>query len=277
VRGAGSSCTYWWAAIDFPEAKESRIVRRRIGMAAAAVAGVTGLVLVTIGTAAAAGKDRPQQASVAHPTGQAAARPGNNGTVKLHNGAEEPSPVTPNQPHVCTFHIHALGFDPAQVLSFDVISWPPTGTRSTVLSGKITADAAGAGRAPEHGTYSLHDGHYRLDVDTGNGTPTQDKHKVFWVKCTQTTSESGGSPGQPGAPRKPARVVSSPHDSVPPSTPATVAAAGLAPAQPGTTRLASTGFAAFSPLTTAGAGLLVLGLVLTVLSRRRSTSLHRAR
>src|SRR5215217_7963767 len=67
----------------------------------------------------------------------------NPGTVKVHNGAAEPTPITKNQPRVCTFHIHALFFDANQALSFQVKSWPPTGDRTTVLSGTIRTDGSG--------------------------------------------------------------------------------------------------------------------------------------
>ncbi len=128
-----------------------------------------------------------------------AGAPGNNGTVKIHDGAGEPSPEPQNEPHVCTFHVHALHFDSGQVLTFTVQSWEPTGDGSVVLSGSITADADGAdgaGRAPVTGTYGLPDGHYRLTVDTGNGTTTQDKHKMFWVQCAPETTP----PTSPGTP-----------------------------------------------------------------------------
>ena len=125
-----------------------------------------------------------------------AGAPGNNGTVKIHDGAGEPSPEPQNEPHVCTFHVHALHFDSGQVLTFTVQSWEPTGDRSVVLSGSITADATGEGRAPVTGAYALPDGHYRLTVDTGNGTTTQDKHKMFWVQCAPETTP----PTPPGSP-----------------------------------------------------------------------------
>jgi hypothetical protein len=121
-----------------------------------------------------------------------AAAGGNNGTVKIHEGAGEPSPVTKDETHVCTFHVHALFLDAGQTLTFEITSWPPTGDRSVVLSGTIQTDASGAGRAPATGAYSLDEGHYRLTVDTGNGRPTEDKHKEFWVKCAAATTTTAG-------------------------------------------------------------------------------------
>src|SRR5215212_3206847 len=109
----------------------------------------------------------------------------NPGTVKIHNGAAEPTPLTKNQPHVCTFHLHALFFGANQTLSFAIRSWPPTGDRTTVLSGTIRTDGSGRGRAPATGAYSLPNGHYKLFVTTATG---QVKHKVFWVRCAVSTT-----------------------------------------------------------------------------------------
>ena len=98
-------------------------------------------------------------ALLAAPAGAApAGAPGNNGTVKIHDGAGEPSPEPQNEPHVCTFHVHALHFDSGQLLTFTVQSWEPTGDRSVVLTGSITADATGEGRAPVAGAYACRTG-----------------------------------------------------------------------------------------------------------------------
>ena len=164
-----------------------------------------------------------------------AGAPGNNGTVKIHEGAGEPAPEQRNEPHVCTFHVHAAHFDAGQVLTFTVQSWQPTGDRSVVLAGSITADSAGAGRAPVTGSYSLPDGHYRLTVDTGNGTTTQDKHKMFWVRCapetTPPTTPSSPPPPCPTSPEcttPPPTCATSPGCTTPPTSPPT------SPSSPGT-------------------------------------------
>jgi len=129
----------------------------------------------------------------------ASAAPGNNGTVKIHEGSAEPSPVTRNEPHVCTFHVHALFFDANQTLTFVVRSWPPTGDRSVVLSGALQTDGSGAGRAPLTGAYSLPDGHYKLFVDTDGSGDDKLKHKVFWVKCAAATTTTGATTTTSGA------------------------------------------------------------------------------
>jgi hypothetical protein len=127
------------------------------------------------------------------PTTLPSTPPGNNGTVKIHDGADEPAPEARNQPHVCTFHVHARGFDASQSLEITVLSWPPTGSRSVVLDGTLETDGDGAGRWPDTGALSLPDGHYRLVVDTGDELPTRDKHKMFWVRCADQPVPGGSS------------------------------------------------------------------------------------
>lgn len=242
--------------------------RARIGLRAATVA--VGLASVALlATPAWAGP---------------AGAPGNNGTVKIHDGAGEPSPEPQNEPHVCTFHVHALHFDSGQVLTFTVQSWEPTGDRSVVLTGSITADATGAGRSPETGAYGLPDGHYRLTVDTGNGTSTQDKHKMFWVRCAPATtpppatsppptSPPSSPPSSPGSPTSPGSSPTSPSGPGTPTSgapsssgaPTTPSAGGIPPVPPGTPPsaggLASTG-SATAAITGIGLALLLAGFVL---------------
>jgi hypothetical protein len=242
--------------------------RTRTGLRAAAVAvGVASVALLA--TPAWAGP---------------AGAPGNNGTVKIHDGAGEPSPEPQNEPHVCTFHVHALNFDSGQVLTFTVQSWEPTGDRSVVLTGSITADATGEGRSPEPGAYGLPDGHYRLTVDTGNGASTQDKHKMFWVKCAPATtpppstspptsppssppSSPGSPPTSPGSSPSPPSGPGTPTSGAPssPGAPTTPSAGGIPPAPPGTPPsaggLASTG-SATAAIAGVGLALLLAGFVL---------------
>src|SRR6266566_6814210 len=120
---------------------------------------------------------------------------GNNGTVKIHEGPGEPSPETKNEPRVCTFHVDAMFLDPGQEVTFVIRVWRPTSSDGKiVLTGAITADGSGGGRAPVEGAYSLPDGHYRLVVDTGEGARIEDKHKVFWVECETSTSTTPPPP-----------------------------------------------------------------------------------
>lgn len=112
---------------------------------------------------------------------------GNNGTVKVHEGAGEPSPSeVRNEPHVCTFHLHFYFADPVQAGSWEIQEWAPTGQKGTVVM-TGTYDTAGDGedRQPEAGAYSLPDGHYKLFWD--GDTSKHDKMKVFWVDCAPST------------------------------------------------------------------------------------------
>ena len=107
--------------------------------------------------------------------------PGNDGTVKIHEGATEIEPIVANDPHVCTFHLHFFFADPRQAGDWRIEAWPPTGDGQTVLSGTYDTSATGEDRAPDTGTYALPNGHYKLfwQGDEENLW----KHKVFWVEC----------------------------------------------------------------------------------------------
>jgi hypothetical protein len=121
--------------------------------------------------------------------------PGNNGTVKIHEGNTEKEPgEVRNEPHVCTFHLHFYFADPEQAGTWEIQQWAPTGTKGTVvLSGTYDTHGDGEDRQPPApDVYSLPDGHYKLfwDGDTGK----HDKMKVFWVDCpapAQTPTPSG--------------------------------------------------------------------------------------
>jgi hypothetical protein len=125
------------------------------------------------------------------PAVAAKAGPGNNGTVKIHDGAGESEPVTQNEPHVgCSFHLHFLFGDGLQAGSWEIQSWPPTGDRTTVMGPlPYAASADGEDRYPDSGAISLPSGHYKLFWDGDSGK--NDKHKTFWVDC----EDGGGTPG----------------------------------------------------------------------------------
>ncbi len=122
--------------------------------------------------------------------------PGNNGTVKIHEGGTETEPIVRNEPHVCTFHLHFFFADAAQTGDWWIESWPPTGDGTVVLSGTYTTDANGEYRTPAApGTYSLPDGHYKLFWQGRNEQNV--KHKVFWVECPAPTPAAGGGGAAP--------------------------------------------------------------------------------
>src|SRR5215831_4256500 len=135
--------------------------------------------------------------------GVPAAKNGDNGTVKIHRSTT-PVDDRRNQPHVCSFYLDAFGFDPAQSVSWQIKSWPPTGDRTVAASGLLSLDSNGAGRTADMG---LPDGHYKLFWNF-TGEKGFAKQKVFWVRCPASapspkpTHKPKGkkSPHVPGAP-----------------------------------------------------------------------------
>jgi hypothetical protein len=117
--------------------------------------------------------------------------PGNNGTVKIHEGAGEPEPSeVRNEPHVCTFHLHFYFSDPEQASTWEIQEWSPGDKGTVVLSGTYDTQGDGEDRQPEEGAYTLPDGHYKLFWDGDLDTQKHDKMKVFWVECEETTTTS---------------------------------------------------------------------------------------
>lgn len=145
--------------------------------------------------------------------------PGNNGTVKIHDDANDPTHA--NQPHVsCDFYVDVWGFDAAQSLTLSFAGQAPTGPgvplTLTPTSGSnpmvSTTDAGGGndfdgetGFAPTAadlaalGTPHPQQGyHVKLTVDTGQ--PVQSggghKYKVFWLQpcpaAPTTPTQVGG-------------------------------------------------------------------------------------
>src|SRR6476661_96129 len=131
------------------------------------------------------------------PTALANDTPGNNGTVKIHDGAgENANGEVRNEPHVCTFHLHFYFADPQQSGTWKIQQWAPTGTKGTVvLSGTYDTHGSGDDRQPPApNVYTLPDGHYKLFWDGDLDTGKHDKMKVFWVDCptpVQTPTPGG--------------------------------------------------------------------------------------
>jgi hypothetical protein len=149
--------------------------------------------------------------------------PGDNGTVKIHRSttsADDPR----NEPKVCDFYLVGFHFDAGQQVSWEILSWPPTGNRTKVLSGALTLDQSGHGRTTD---LKLPDGHYKLDW-TFNGEHGKAKHKVFWVKCSSENSTPTPTPTPSQTPTPTptpgTTAPSSPSPSPSPSTPAPGAA-----------------------------------------------------
>jgi hypothetical protein len=113
---------------------------------------------------------------------------GNNGTVKIQEGASNAEPITRNEPHVCTFHMLFLFADAGQEGDWSIDQQAPTGNAESVLSGSYTTDANGEYATAEYG---LPIGHYTLNWQGRNDQNV--KHKTFWVTC-----ECGGGGGGAG-------------------------------------------------------------------------------
>jgi hypothetical protein len=123
---------------------------------------------------------------------------GDNGTVKVHRSttsADDPR----NEPHVCGFYLVGFQFDAGQQVSWQIVSWPPTGNRTEVLHGTLTLDQNGQGRTND---LKLSNGHYKLYWNF-NGENGKAKQKVFWVKC---------GPGKPTMP-----PTGTPEPTIPPT------------------------------------------------------------
>jgi hypothetical protein len=126
-------------------------------------------------------------AFVAPGTATSTDAPGNNGTVKIHEGATEEEPIVANDPHVCTFHLHFFFADPFQAGTWEIQEWSPGDKGTVVLSGTYDTNGDGEDRDPDAGVYTLPEGHYKLFWDGDLDTEKHDKHKVFWVDCVVET------------------------------------------------------------------------------------------
>jgi hypothetical protein len=160
--------------------------RTRLAVLSGVTLAGTGLVFGFIGLGAGA-----VPFHLASSGSAAAARSGDNGTVKIHRST---TPITDprNEPHVCVFYLDAFGFDPGQAVSWQIKSWPPTGDRSVVSSGVLTLDGSGNG---DTANMTLPDGHYKLYWNFA-GEKGFAKQKVFWVACGASTPSPTPTPSQ---------------------------------------------------------------------------------
>lgn len=134
------------------------------------------------------------------PTTTAAGPPGgNNGTVKIHEGATEVEPIVANDPHVCTFHLHFFFADPSQSGDWEIQAWSPGHKGNTVLSGTYDTTGDGEDRVPDSGAFSLPDGHYKLFWEGRSDHNV--KHKVFWVECGPVPQSASPSASPSQSPR----------------------------------------------------------------------------
>ncbi|MFI6156451.1 LPXTG cell wall anchor domain-containing protein [Kitasatospora sp. NPDC051170] len=186
------------------------------------------------------------------PLAQAAAgggkgAPGNNGTVKIHNagtGEED----TRNEPKVCSFYLDSFGFDPGQVVLWEIHR--KDGGKETVAKvGLIPVLANGHVRTEDihlpDGMYKLYWGSVEM-VDgkmPANPRVNNPKHKVFKVDCgaespsptktpTVTPSATVTPSVTPSATKTPSATPTTPAatPTTPTGTPTTPAATPTTPA-----------------------------------------------
>lgn len=132
--------------------------------------------------------------------------PGNNGTVFIHDVADDHSPH--NVPHVsCNFWVDLFNFDASQTVTVSFAGQAPTG-KDTALGGETTTtleadDAGGAGNdwdgelaftADQLGVSNLgapaHQG-YHVKMTVVTNEPGDHKYKVFWLQpCESATTTS---------------------------------------------------------------------------------------
>jgi hypothetical protein len=141
----------------------------------------------------------PALAAANHPNGNGANGNGNgtSGNLKVHDAATGLETAgNGNEPHVCDFW---LGFtsDNAEIGSWIVISWAPTGDGSTVASGAY--DTSGDGM-DSSSIIELPAGHYRAEWAATGETVTS--KKTFWVDadCGEAVTPVDDPPADDPAP-----------------------------------------------------------------------------
>ncbi len=142
--------------------------RRRVRVGAALV---LGLLLVAVSTAVVTAADPA----------------GNNGTVKVHEGATDAERLINEESHVCTFHLHFFFADAGQSGTWWIDQAAPTGSAPLIITGTYGSDANGEYQTVELGAPV---GHYSLSWE---GRDDQNiKSKTFWVTCENAPGPIGG-------------------------------------------------------------------------------------
>lgn len=129
----------------------------------------------------------------------AAAAPGNNGTLKVHEKGT-PANSESNDPKVCIFNFEGFGLDPNQTGDITIDAIPPSTPASAVLVVSLSTDASGNGSTTPYindlGGPALPNGHYKATLDNKFGTDPGDKakSKVFKVECPEKTTVTATAP-----------------------------------------------------------------------------------
>ena len=112
---------------------------------------------------------------------------GNNGTVKVHEGATDAERLINEESHVCTFHLHFFFADAGQSGTWWIDQAAPTGSAPLIITGTYSTDANGEYQTVELGAPI---GHYSLSWE---GRDDQNvKSKTFWVTCENAPGPIGG-------------------------------------------------------------------------------------
>jgi hypothetical protein len=112
---------------------------------------------------------------------------GNAGTIKVHHATTDlEATETGNEPWVCSFWVGFYTTESAELGTWELLSWPPTGDGSVVASGSY--DTTGDG-LDTTGVLAPAPGHYRFEWLTDGDQNS--KHKTLWVAddCDADPSE----------------------------------------------------------------------------------------
>ena len=102
---------------------------------------------------------------------------GNAGTIKVHDATTDlEATETGNEPWVCSFWVGFYTTESAELGTWELLSWPPTGDGSVVASGSY--DTTGDG-VDTTGVLAPAAGHYRFEWLTDGDRNS--KHKTLWV------------------------------------------------------------------------------------------------
>jgi hypothetical protein len=145
----------------------------------------------TGGTPAIAQGARRQASERTVTTSNASSSPaGNNGTLKVHEGAAESQPERANDPKVCDFHLHGFNFDETSSGQWQINGQGRTDGRVWTSGSWGMSDAEGDWRT---GVMTLADGHYKVSAwqTTPDDPPGGAKTKVFKIDCADDSTAAG--------------------------------------------------------------------------------------
>ena len=102
---------------------------------------------------------------------------GNAGTIKVHDATTDlEATESGNEPWVCSFWVGFYTTESAELGTWELLSWPPTGDGTVVASGSY--DTTGDG-VDTTGVLAPEPGHYRFEWLTDGDQNS--KHKTLWV------------------------------------------------------------------------------------------------